>query len=406
MMADTIQTIEDLEKVFYSQRGQAFLNSGDLSTFISKTDAPVLSSTTGVYNAVYGVQAWSQLNQEANTFGILPKVPYGRTGMRVLTARGNTRPYGGVGEDGTIPELIKPTFAEVSFLPKTMASVFGNTEVQEFLATSGKDDSTASMNDLRGYFMVEHKEDINAALNTQNGTLASNNYESIDRIIGSYAELNADKENDQSTGYAAGDLDPYGASSGDLDRDGGAGWTDAYVGLAATPGTVESITDSKLQALLQNTLANGADPKGQVIQTGYDSWSAINQLYDPQVRYNLIGQKNFSGSVNGIKTMEGQGFGTTTATLFDRPVILSKDTVKDTGGISRVYMMDIGNPEGHEIPRLCLKVAKPTQYFEAGMNNGTPFAIDKLRTEGMLRTVGELSCRFYKVQGKLRDLKA
>ena len=57
------------------------------------------------------------------------------------------------------------------------------------------------------------------------------------------------------------------------------------------------------------------------------------------------------------------------------------------------------------LPRLGIDIAKPTQYFEAGMNSGDPFGIDKLANEGMYRTMGELKCRFFKAQGKIRDLK-
>lgn len=400
---DLIRTIEDMEKLFYSQKGQAFLARSDMvQPFVTKADAPVTTGITGVYQATYGAQAWVQLNQEANTYGVLAKVPWGKSGFRAITARAGSRPYGGVEEGGTLAESIKPTWAQVSNLPKTMHVVFENAEIQEALLKMGLDDATASMDDLREYFTVEHAEDINAALNTQNGALASNNFESIDRIIGSYAELSNCKENDESTAYTAGDLDSYASAS--FDRDGGASWTDAYVNHNSS--TVHSLTDSILQSLIQNTLTNGANPKGQIIQTGYDTWAAVNQLYDPQVRYNLIGAKDFAGSVNGIKTLEGQSFGTQTATLMNRPVIMSKDTVQDTGGISRIYMMDVSNPDGKPIPRLCLKTLRPTQYYEAGMNNGTPFAVGKLTTKGMFRTISELTCRFFKAQGKARDLKA
>ncbi len=404
-MTNLVRTIEDMEKLFYSQKGQAFLAQDDLvQPFKTKSDAPVTTGVTGVYQATYGAQAWIQLNQEANTFGMFAKVPWGRSGIRVITARAGSRPYGGVAEGGSIAETIKPTWKQVSMGPKTMHVPFENSEIQEALVKAGGDDAIASLDELRGYFNNEHKEDINAALNTQNGTLASNNFESIDRIIGSYAEFSNCKENDESSAYTAGDLDPYGVTAGDFDRDGGAGWTDAYVNHNSS--TVRSLTDSILQAMVQNTLKNGANPAGQIIQTGYDTWATINQLYDPQVRYSLIGAKNFAGSVNGIKTLEGQAFGTQTATLFNKPVIMSKDNVQDTGGISRIYMMDTSNPEGNDIPRMCIKVLKPTQYFEAGMNNNTPFAVDKFSTKGMLRTIGELACTFYKAQGKARDLKA
>ena len=97
-----IRTIQDMERMFYSNVG---------AEYITKTDAPVITSTTGVYNAVYGAMVWAALNQEANAFGILPKYPWVRSGWRVITARAGSTGDGGIVEDGTIPDTIKPDFS-------------------------------------------------------------------------------------------------------------------------------------------------------------------------------------------------------------------------------------------------------------------------------------------------------
>lgn len=397
MYGEVIKTIEDLEKLYYSRAGQAFLTPDDmLSPFLQK-DAPVITTTTGVYNAVYGAQAWVQLNMEANTVGFLPKTVHKRSGWRMITARASTLGQQGVAETASLPASTKPTFAEVSAKPKLVPTVFQVGEMQEYLAESG-DDAFAKMADMRTYMANEHKEEINVELNYGNGTTAGNNLESMDRVVANYTEV-SNKEEDQSTGYTANDLDIYG-----LDRDADVTANNAYVSQTATSGTMRSLTDGLLNSLLQNTLSRGANPNGQVIQTGYDAWSAINQLYDPQVRYNLIGSAKVQPGVNGIKTMDGSAVGLQVATLFNKPIILSKDTVAETGGISRIYMIDISNPEGFDLPRLSLRIAKPTQYFEAGMNQGTPFAVNSFSTKGMFRTMGELICTFIRVQGKIRDL--
>jgi len=400
-MAEIIQTIQDMESVYYSRAGVAFLEESDLKTPFMNKDAPVISTTTGVYNAVYGAQAWVQLNMEANTLGIMPKAPWNISGNRAITARSTTLPYGGRAESGALPATIKPTFAEVTTKPKIIANTFQVGEIQEYLADKSGDDAYGKMVDMRNYMAVEHKEDMNTQLNTENGTTANYNIESIDRVCGSYAELTNCKENDESTSYTPGDLDIYA-----LDRDGGASWSDAYVNYNSTSGAVRQLTDGLLNTLQYNTLQNGANKKGQVFQTGYDTWSTINQLYDTQVRYNIVGSAYVQPGVNGIQTMAGSDVGLQVATLFQTPIIESKDTTVDTGGISRLYLLDLSNPEGFELPRMCMKIAKPTQYFQAGINQGTPFAIDSFSDKGMYRTMGELYCTFFKVQGKLRDLKA
>lgn len=400
-----ITTIEDMEKLYYSRAGIQFLGNNDLSANIAKSDAPVITTTAGVYNAIYGAQAWSQLNQEANVFGMLPKTPWMQSGWRVITARGDTLPYGGNAEDTTsLPESKKPTFVEVSTKPKISATVFEVGEVQEYLATKSGDDAYASMVEMKAYQATEHKEDINVQLMTQNGTLSGNNFESVDRIAGSYAELNACKENDESTSYSAGDMDPYANAS--FDRDGGATQiADAYVSHNSS--VVRTLSESVIHSLVQNTLQNGASQPSQLFFTGYDTWSTINQLYETQVRYNLIGTSSISVGINGIKpVVDGSPVGLTVASLLQTPVLQSKDTVKDTGGVSRLYLLDVGNPEGFREPRLGLRIAKPTQFFEAGINTGNPFAINKFSDKGMYRTMGETICTFFKVQGKARDLKA
>ena len=113
-MAFTIRTIQDMEKLYYD------VNNED---FIAKTDAPVLSTTTGVYNAVYGAKVWAQFNQEANAWSALPKIPWRQSGWRVMTARAGSSADGGVAENGAIPDSIKPTFAEISTKPKTVAAL-------------------------------------------------------------------------------------------------------------------------------------------------------------------------------------------------------------------------------------------------------------------------------------------
>ena len=51
-----VRTIDELEALYYGQN----------RNLIRKADAPVVTSTAGVFNAVFGAYAWAQLNLEAN----------------------------------------------------------------------------------------------------------------------------------------------------------------------------------------------------------------------------------------------------------------------------------------------------------------------------------------------------
>jgi hypothetical protein len=60
------KNINDLVEAAYGP------HSSELAASVMKADAPVLSSTTGVYNRIYGKAVWELLNNEAKTFSVLP----------------------------------------------------------------------------------------------------------------------------------------------------------------------------------------------------------------------------------------------------------------------------------------------------------------------------------------------
>jgi len=368
-----IRTIEEMEAYYY----------GFGATEIMKTDAPVLTTTTGVYQAIYGRKVWSQLNQEANIFGILPKKVWDQSGWRVITARAAAS-GGGVDENGTLPDTIKPTFAEVKTKPKSIAHNFDVSEALQFLGTvdDGLGDTMRLMREEIG---KHHAEMMNVMLGVQNGALAGNDAESIDRVCGSYAELTACKENDQSTAYTAGDLDIYG-----LDRDAGASFADAVVKHNSSVN--RELTLDLIDELFQDIWKAGGNPK--VMLTGYDTLRKIQGLLQAQQRFTEL--KTIVPTYGGIQGVPGVAAGFTVATYNETPIIPSKNIIVDSGGLSRIYLLDTDY--------VFFKVAKPTQYFEAGIDKGDPFAVNRLGTEGMYRTMGELICTRFNVQGKIRDI--
>lgn len=378
-MRNYIKTMGDLERYHYSDAGQNYIN-------IQK-DAPVITTTAGVYNAVYGAQVWAQLNQEANAFGLMPKYVWTHSGWRVITTAAGSTADGGIAEDGDIPATIKPTFAEVSTKPKTVAHAFDVSEIQEFEADLSEDDAFGSMAQMRTIMAVKHKEAINEMLLEDVNTTADDAFESIDRVCSSYTEVT-----DNSLG--ANDADIYG-----LDRDTSTGWYHAY--LDGNSGTARVLTDSMLRSAIDNI--GEVSGNTTLILTGYDTYAAIQGLYDSQVRYNVLQATKAKIGINGVETADGIDTGINVTSLYGIPLFRSSDVTKDT--ISRVYFLDTSDPEGHGKPRLGMKIAKPTQYFETGMNVGDPFAINKFNSEGVYRTVAELICFNFKSQGKIRDLK-
>jgi len=368
------RTIQDMEQYYYGT-----------ASYLLKADAPITSTTTGHANAVAGAFAWTQFNREASLFGALPKYPHTHTDIRFTTVRAATS-GGGVTETAALPDSIKPTRATAAPTIKTMAHMFEVTEIQEFLVTETRDDNFGSIDQSRADTAEHHKEMINVAMTTDFDTLASNNFESIDRITASTSETTG-------VGATADDENIYG-----IDRSANS-WADATSLHASN--VDRPITFTLLNNLFFNVRQAGGNPTFLV--TGHDTYAKIQGLFLSLNRYTPLGEAKATFDVNGVSTATGLEYGENVATVNGKPLILSKDVIKD--GISRIYSLDTSDPGSSGEPRLGFRVALPTQYFEAGTNTGNPFAIDKLATQGLFRTTGELICQFFAAQGKLRDLQ-
>ena len=66
MVRDYIRNIKDMERYYYGA-GNAMGYSYSGSELL-KADAPMLSTTAGTYQAIYGRKVWPQPNQETNAY--------------------------------------------------------------------------------------------------------------------------------------------------------------------------------------------------------------------------------------------------------------------------------------------------------------------------------------------------
>jgi len=265
---------------------------------------------------------------------------------------------------------------ELSTKPKIIAHSFNASEMETFLGT--KDDGLGDvMKVMREEMGKHHAEMINKMLLGDVDTLAGDNIESIDRVCSSLSE--------ESGCLTAGDADIYGIDRSDATYS----WADAYV--SHNSGTARTFTIDMLDTALTNLRTKGAIPK--VIITGYDTIERIQQALQAQQRF--MGREMVVPTYGGIKGIPGTEAGFNVATYQGIPIIPSKDVKQDT--ISRIYILDTDY--------LAFKVALPTMYFESGMSKKDPFGINYLGDEGLFRTMGELICARFNVQGKIRDLK-
>ncbi len=347
---------------------------------ILKADAPLLSTTAGSYQAIYGRKVWSQLNQEFNAFSILPKKPWEKSGWRIITAKPSFTKGGGLAENATLPDTTKPTFLHVSAKPKTIGHSFDMSEVAIFLAD--KDDGLGDIRQVLKEEMGKHHADhVNQMLTTTVDTPAANDFESLDRLTTDPDTIN------NANGYVSANTDNDMYS---ITRDGSADFHSAEVSASGTSGTNRTLSLDHLDTIFQQVWTRGGNPK--VIFTGYDTLMRVQQLLQSQQRF--METKRVTPSFNGVKGVPGIEAGFIVATYNGVPIIPSKDV--QTDGISRIYYLDTDY--------LWFQTAIPTQYFESGIETGDPFAINRLGQEGLYRTMGELVVSFYGAQGSIRDL--
>ena len=376
MARNYVRTITDMERYYYGAgNSMGYSYSG---SELLKSDSPMLSTTAGTYQAIYGRKVWSQLNQEFNAFSILPKRPWDRSGWRVITGKPNGGAlHGGVAENATLPDTVKPTFQHVAAKPKTIAHTFDMSETAIFLAD--KDDG---LGDIRSVMKEEmgkhHAEMVNKMLLTDASTVAGNNFESLDRITVGNNQMAS------GTHYDAGDEDIYS-----IDRSAN---TWAFAEDNADSGSANrNLSLDQLDTLFQNIWERGGNPK--VILTGYDTLMRLQQLLQSQQRF--MEEKRVTPTYNGVKGVPGIEAGFIVATYNGVPIIPSKDVPKD--GISRMYFLDTDY--------VYFSTAIPTQYYESGIETGDPFAINRLGQEGLYRTMGEVWTTFFGAHGSVRDLQ-
>lgn len=377
MARNYIRTVQDMERYYYGA-GNAMGYSYSGSELL-KADAPMMSTTAGTYQAIYGRKVWSQLNQEFNAFSILPKKPWDRSGWRVITAEPSFLLGGGVAENATLPDTTKPTFQHVAAKPKTIAHTFDMSEVAIFL--NDKDDG---LGDIRSVLKEEmgkhHAKHVNKMLTTDVSTVAGNDFESLDRVTGNAVSMTTGTNHID----VAADMDIYS-----IDRSANT-WSDAEVDVHATS-VDRTLTLDHLDGMFQKIWERGGNPK--VILTGYDTLMRIQQLLQSQQRF--MEEKRVVPTFNGVKGVPGIEAGFIVSTYNGVPIIPTKDMASDS--ISRIYFLDT------DYMYFCTAI--PTQYYESGIETGDPFAINRLGQEGLYRTMGELWTTFFGGQGSIRDLK-
>ena len=410
-------TIAEMEVAAYGQP----ITGGAAGAAVGKADDPFLTSTTGVRNTIYGAYAWVLENLEFNPFSIIPKYAWGRSGWRALvnkptrSASTTVTKRGGTAEAGAIGETVKPTYAELETRPKVNHIPLSVSTVQEWLGTNSEDDTIGTLGGEREHFAVFHKEnlaemvtaDIEKQASDATGDYTGNSleWESYDRLIASAAEETA------LGGAHSGWYNPYGL----INRDGGSNNYDATVSTASETDTIggangQLTEDLLYDFLMQINIRGGGDPN--VLLGSHEIYREMQTIFSPKVRYEggsaRIGETNASVDVNGVQTNSGYDVGITVSSFNGIPYIptrLSPKNQSDASEVGRLLALDTSDPDMTGFPTLGAMIARPTDYAEATSSSPVwPFITGGFTEEALYWTMGDIVCRNFKRQGKLRDI--
>ena len=412
--------VSDLELFYAGEQGHPFLGLGSEGLKeILKTRAPILTSTPNYLNAIYGPQAWVQINGEAVPFGLTPKTDWDRSGFRVITDLESTYTDLNIGEDDTIPDSVKPDVKIIKPSPKTLVKSFELSDVQEALAELGADDAFGTINQLRQFRAVDFArgiskwfmKDVEAEASGAGADFAQATYTGMcpfDRAISNKFEENI-YGGTYNHYYDYYDVNrDYGATPSEWGNcvvvgAGGSPKSDAAtLGMGSAAGATSELDDELLRETI--ALAHKRGGRTTVMLTGWDTYAKLQGVYLTMMRFNepLLKESMAQFGVNGIKTAMGKDVGLPIATVHGIPLVCTQDAVVDGGSscISRVLGLDLTDEEGLGFPRLGFSMLRPVEYYESR----DYINLNRFVMKGAYRIVGENYLRFYPGQWKIKDI--
>lgn len=290
------------------------------------------------------------LNQEINPLAILAKRPYSSSGWRVLIDRpagGSAAAFaigtqditatptadmsapsadsiGGVKENHALGSVglseLSPEYATLYMSPKTVAHMFGYSEVAAEMAKI--DDGIGDIRNIVREDMGKFHAEVQSKMlvmplenydHTSYGDIELN-YTSLLKIVASSKEMEAMVDagmhgsmgGSSSTGGLVDQMSYlYGNNSRDLVANAfNPSFMDAVVdyGNGYAAGDVRALTLSLLNSTLQTLRTNGGTPK--CILTGYDTIQSLADLLQAQERF--MERKEIVPTHNGVRGVKGR----------------------------------------------------------------------------------------------------
>lgn len=332
--------------------------------------AELTTADAGAANAVYDLGVFVQYKAMANTYGALPANTWSRLGYRAVSAASATSGVG-IAEASAVPTGVEATYFEIAPTPKEIALTH---DYSNRLVEYSRMADAVTIAQNRQVAEIDFFRSLNADMLVDGDTLASNNFESIDRVTASSGEATA-------LSWTANDEDLYG-----VDRSAET-WFDAN--SDHNSGTDRNLTEDLINALRRDAEPywDVGIPNQKVFITGFDTWDRWSALSSASERF----QPTFvSMGVNGIQTSPGQEGGFAISSWDQIPVIRDDQVAADT--ISRLYLLDTDH--------VGISWARPPAYQESD----TWFEVGFL-VRGVRYGIGEVITTKPIAQSKLRDLK-
>ncbi len=350
-----------------------------------KIDAPLLSTTTGVFTAVSQAMMFAGVTTQHNVFSAFPKKRHDRGAFRYITTRAKSS-GGGLADGAVTPDTIKPTLVRPAVPLKLEAVHFDMGAIAQDLGSS--EDDVLTWGAIQDYMAEEFTYVLENDVTEDNGTLAGNNLESVDRVAASVSEM-AGNSDGAGAAYTAGDLDIYLQ-----DRDAANPAFDAYVSHAS--GVDRDFTGAPfLNLLLQNVApfwGGGGTYDNKVWMSPYSLQEALNEIEGAASRY--VSQVFVRTGLNGVQTIPGQGGGFAVNAYRSIPWICSDALQSDTLG--RAYLFDLDN--------IWIDLLRAPMTLDSGENTNYVL-MQKYAREAANFMEGELFSVRFPVHAKGRDFK-
>jgi hypothetical protein len=344
---------------------------------IMKSAGALTSSTANVWNKVFGAVLWNQIPLAAPTLGVLPTVEWERSGVRVITDFMASVSDGIPSGEGAVPPSVKPDILTMSLDPREYVLTNDMTDVVQALSQTADDVGINSVS-LRILFGRQYLANLERMIHDVSGTEGTT-------PSGFWVRL-CDVIHDAGTIY-------------DINRATNS-WARAKVDTATSLRTPDIDFVNKMKARIEQ---EGVKPNVIItspLDTAYFRSQADNKMF-----LSILDNKPVKVGINGIDSADGYGVGVLVNQLYGLPIIESP-FVGATGGsaganevrLPNIYVVSTESGGDTLLGKMLLI---PPTYHESNH----PLAQGSFGTKMAYRTVGNLICRRFNVQGKISALK-